>query len=733
MVSEPGANAVLIVDFGTTTSAANLLVDGRVHHITDPLSGGRTWPSSILRVGDDTVVGERAERRKQDHPHGYAQELKRRLGAGHGQALDDVRDVLVALRDEAARISHEPVTRILLTIPGDWHPGDTRRRDLEAAARAAGFVEVEMLFEPVAAAYAAAAQGTFVDGQRVLVHDLGGGSFDMALVELGRPGHEVLPAHSIPDTAGHEIDEQLVAVLRTDGPGTDDPAGALELRDVARELKARLSSEPEAARRSWLGPGLRLTTEQLRAAAEEVIAATIGAAQRFLADLEVKPAELDGVLLAGGGARMALVVEAVTDAFSPVPVRRAVNPELAVVDGATAWRQRAGQRRGASVLRRPGEIPMRWDLPGGAATVSRWLIEPGQRFVAGDPIVRVTLTDGAHWELTAAHGGTLATQHAPVGRRVADRDWLATALAPRPGTATGRMPTCLWQRVELPSNVVTVSPDVAVAVVGYGETLTKVDLGTGASDPLGVGGQGIADLSLDRSGAWLAVAYENGRVQALDLRTYEATALQFPSVGRYTRVAWSPSDDRLAVSGVDGKRLHLWTPGTAEPGEGVELPWATNCTATTLWSSDGSRLAAAGPTVAVVSPDTPGDAVVLAGENRNIRQVHPGAAGCPVIVGAANQRAVIWYDAASGERTRVENAANNIVAMAVAGDQALIGIANAGGVVEVRNSAWELRADIAISGAVKAIAFSDDGYRLLVATDKDLQIWSLDADTAERA
>src|SRR4051812_7958819 len=180
------AEPTLLVDLGTTTSTAALLVDGVVRLLKEPGTGSSTWPSAVCLAGQTLLVGTAAERSKRAHPEAYRSEFKRDLGNGSRIPLGDksftpqdlVVEVLRAFTRLAERGAGRPIRHLVLTVPGSYAAHDPRRDVMIEAGECAGFSDVELLPEPVAAALAPM-EGPSLHGESVvLVYDFGGGTFD---------------------------------------------------------------------------------------------------------------------------------------------------------------------------------------------------------------------------------------------------------------------------------------------------------------------------------------------------------------------------------------------------------------------------------------------------------------------------------------------------------------------------------------------------------------------------
>lgn len=449
---------ILAVDFGTSTSSAVLVADGRDRPVRDPLTSGFLWPSAVFRDGDRLLVGSAAERRKQSAPERYRTGFKRVFAAGHTidlgghpyEVVDLVAELLGQLRAAVEPPSGRPVNRAVLTIPSSYGTNDPRRALMVEAGRRAGFTDVDLLFEPVAAALSPIVDGALPEGSTVLVYDLGGGTFDAALVRFADGGHQVLGHAAEEHTGGRDIDALLVkhAVAHAGkelaaeldpamtGSGTEVDAlrGRLLAEDMLRNLKHVLSSDETGV--GYLTarlPPVELTRPQLAKLVDQLVATTVACCRRLLAEAGVDPADLTAVLAVGGSSRLHAVTLALPGLCGTV--RKPEDVDLAVVQGAAAWAGRADGRRLRPVPVEKDERPLRWSLPvGDAAELTRWTVRPGEVYGPGTPLGVVRLDDGSLWQLRdiRATAGLLRHVQASPGTRVFSGDWLATVTAPAP-------------------------------------------------------------------------------------------------------------------------------------------------------------------------------------------------------------------------------------------------------------------------------------------------------------
>ncbi|MFJ4093889.1 Hsp70 family protein [Kitasatospora sp. NPDC089913] len=461
MTREP----VLAVDFGTSTSAAALVADGRVRLIKEPSGDSWAWPSTVSWDGARLLVGTPAEHRRAVHPASFRSEFKRDLGERAPLLLGDasyraeelVAALLAAVRGEAERLHGQAVTRAVLTYPASYGPGDPRRRLLVGAGEAAGLTVVDLLAEPVAAALAPIAGPALQPGDLVLVHDFGGGTFDAALVRMPPPDAsaeavEVLGHTALDDCGGHDIDvlvaeelvrlggDRLTAWLRPGGApkesdgATDRLRREVELADLAHRFKHRLSVEAEVD--DYLrsaGLPTALGRDRLAELAAPLVARTVTRCRELLERCGQAPDRLAAVLLVGGSTRMPAVRDALAEAF-PGLLRHVEDPELAVAQGAAAWAGLATRRYSAAERPTSSGVPFGWQLPGDSGRLLRWYVAPGEEFAADAVLALVRLADGGLWELRAdGRPGTVARLHVAEGAPVSSGDWLLTT-----GRAGGR-------------------------------------------------------------------------------------------------------------------------------------------------------------------------------------------------------------------------------------------------------------------------------------------------------
>jgi actin-like ATPase involved in cell morphogenesis len=736
---------ILAIDFGTSASSAVLVVDGREQPVKDSVTGSYSWPSSVFLDGDRLLVGAAADQRKHSDPDRYRTGFKRSLGSNTPITLGNrefevselVSEVLSRLREEAQALAGRPIDRAVLTIPSGYAEFDPRRTEMIDAGHKAGFTDVDLLQEPVAAALAPVVGPPFGPGNTVLVYDLGGGTFDAALVRFGADGgYELLGHDTEENTGGRRIDALLVDYARQNADpelaaALDPPAGktpatkltalraGLIIEDLVRDLKRHLSDQAEAEQYlTPMLPPLRLTREEFAKEIRPLLDSTVDCCHRLLAAAGVAAADLTGILQVGGSSRMPLVGELLS-VFGR-PARRPEDFDLAVVHGAAKWGGRAPSRRLEPWLIDAGHRPLRWALPGGqAAEMARWLVKPGEVYPAGTALAVTRLQDGSLWRLydDATVPSLLHHVQSSPGDRIISGDWLATVRPPSPefvlvhdaivgevtwnpdgtrlATAAANGRVRMWDPAT--GNEVDMAQDANTAVVAAGPTDRHLLLTTGdnSSYLLWDAGSGTELRLIDITGSVTAAAADStaSRMAVIDgvgnsvrVWRFDGATSDEPLVvqheGPVTAAAFSPSGAELATASSDAT-ARIWDAATGEQRH--RLAHGSRVRAVEF-SLDGTRLATGGDDRTVRVWDVNTGAELL-------RMSHDGYV----------------YDVAfSPDGTRIATAGRDYTLR--------IWDATTGGEL--------LR--LTLSDEVRTVAFSPDGGRLATSTgDEAVQIWRI--------
>jgi hypothetical protein len=315
-------NYQLGIDLGTTWTAASICRDGDTRPESVALSTtGAAVASVVFLAPDGTMLtGEPAQRRALSEPARVVREFKRRIGdgtpivvGGHPVPAEVLSARFVArIVAEVAHREDAPPQSVAVTHPVEW--GDHKKRSFAAALAAEGLPDVLFLTEPQAAAVGYASEQRVEGGRTVAVYDLGGGTFDAAVVRKAADGTFALLGHpaGIERLGGVDFDDAVFAHVREavgaawDELDPDDPAVRTAVAGLRRECtaaKETLSADTEVMIPVLL-PGLHTMVRLGRAEFEDMIrpavAETVEALRRAVASAAVEPGDLDAVLLVGG-------------------------------------------------------------------------------------------------------------------------------------------------------------------------------------------------------------------------------------------------------------------------------------------------------------------------------------------------------------------------------------------------------------------------------------------------
>jgi molecular chaperone DnaK len=347
---------ILGIDLGTTNSLIGAMDAGFPILLADA-AGERLTPSVVhFPTEGFPIVGRAAERMRAVDPQFTVYSAKRFIGRRVGEEADDVSYALAGKRGEPVRLrigerEYAPeeisalvlgklktdaeralgmeVTRAVITVPAYFN--DAQRSATKRAGEIAGFTVERIVNEPTAAALAYGLD-RLRDRTRIAVFDLGGGTFDISILELNAGVFEVLATNGNTRLGGDDIDRALIADC---GLRIAD----WQKRDAVVEAKHRLSTEDAveiALPFAVAGESLayRLTRTELERIARPIVESTRAHCRRALADAKLTPADLDEVILVGGQTRMPLVRSLVAEIFQRQP-NTSQNPDEAVALGAT--------------------------------------------------------------------------------------------------------------------------------------------------------------------------------------------------------------------------------------------------------------------------------------------------------------------------------------------------------------------------------------------------------------
>ncbi|AAU91907.1 MULTISPECIES: molecular chaperone DnaK [Methylococcus] len=372
---------IIGIDLGTTNSCVAILEGGKPRVIENS-EGARTTPSIVAFTADNEVlVGQSAKRQAITNPKNTLFAIKRLIGrrykddvvqkdikmvpytiveAENGDAWVEVGGkkmappeisarVLMKLKKDAEAYLGEEVKEAVITVPAYFN--DSQRQATKDAGRIAGLDVKRIINEPTAAALAYGMDKSRGD-QKIAVYDLGGGTFDISIIEIaevdGEHQFEVLSTNGDTFLGGEDFDlriiEYIVDEFRKE-QGIDlhnDPLALQRLKESAEKAKIELSSSQQTEinlpyiTADATGPkhlNVKLTRAKLEALVEDLILRTRGPCETALKDAGLKSADIDEVILVGGQTRMPKVQEFVKEIFGREP-RKDVNPDEAVAVGA---------------------------------------------------------------------------------------------------------------------------------------------------------------------------------------------------------------------------------------------------------------------------------------------------------------------------------------------------------------------------------------------------------------
>lgn len=340
---------IIGIDLGTTNSLASVWRDGEAVLIPNAL--GHVLTPSAAGLADDgrLLVGLAARERLVSHPALTTAAFKRRMGTDQAVSLGRRRFraeelsalVLQSLKADAEAFLGGPVSRAVITVPAYFN--EVQRRATQLAGELAGLDVVRLLSEPTAAALAYGLQEARAGEGTILVFDLGGGTFDVSILEFFDGVMEVRAAAGDAFLGGEDFVDAIVAAFHADraasagfpAPSAAHPAHAL-LRRQAEVAKRRLSETEDAVLefpfedRTIRWP---LSRGAFEAAAEPLLARLRGPIERALRDARLRPEALSQVVLVGGATRMPMIRRLVSLLFRRLPLQR-LNPDEVVARGA---------------------------------------------------------------------------------------------------------------------------------------------------------------------------------------------------------------------------------------------------------------------------------------------------------------------------------------------------------------------------------------------------------------
>ncbi|MAF96127.1 MAG: molecular chaperone DnaK [Rhodospirillaceae bacterium] len=367
---------VIGIDLGTTNSCVALM-EGKEAKVVENTEGARTTPSMIAFAEDgERLVGQSAKRQAVTNPENTLFAIKRLIGrrfddpitkkdkklvsyeivkGENGDAWVEVEDkkyspsqisafILQKMKETTESFLGETVTQAVITVPAYFD--DHQRQATKDAGKIAGLEVLRIINEPTAAALAYGLEKE--EGGTIAVYDLGGGTFDVSILEIGDGVFEVKSTNGDTFLGGEDFDIHIVDFLADEfkkEQGIDlreDKLALQRLKEAAEKAKIELSSTMQTdinlpfITADQSGPkhlNVKLTRAKLETLVEDLIQRTVKPCEKALKDAGLKAADIDEVILVGGMTRMPKVIETVKDFFGREP-HKGVNPDEVVAIGA---------------------------------------------------------------------------------------------------------------------------------------------------------------------------------------------------------------------------------------------------------------------------------------------------------------------------------------------------------------------------------------------------------------
>ncbi len=341
------------IDLGTTNSCVAVMENGEPVVIANA-EGSRTTPSVVAFQKDgERLVGQVAKRQAVSNPDKTVQSIKRHMGSDYKVAIDDKKYtpqeisamILTKLKKDAESYLGGTVTDAVITVPAYF--SDSQRQATKDAGKIAGLNVLRIINEPTAAALS---YGLDKEGktQKVIIYDLGGGTFDVSIMEIGDGVFEVLATHGNNMLGGDDFDKRVMDYLVAEFKAkegidlTGDKLAMQRLKEAAEKAKIELSGMSKTnvnlpfITADATGPkhlDVDVTKQKFDALTEDLVAATVVPMQNAMKDAGLSYSEIDKVILVGGSTRIPAVIDEVRKVTGKEPFK-GINPDECVAIGA---------------------------------------------------------------------------------------------------------------------------------------------------------------------------------------------------------------------------------------------------------------------------------------------------------------------------------------------------------------------------------------------------------------
>ncbi|MGG7176530.1 molecular chaperone DnaK [Clostridium paraputrificum] len=344
---------IIGIDLGTTNSCVAVMEGGEPVVIANS-EGARTTPSVVsFQANGERLVGQVAKRQSITNPDKTIISIKRHMGTNHKTNIDGKEYspqeisamVLQKIKADAEAYLGEPVTQAVITVPAYFN--DAERQATKDAGKIAGLEVLRIINEPTAASLAYGLDKTD-HSEKILVYDLGGGTFDVSILELGDGVFEVLATNGDTKLGGDDFDEKVMDYIADTFKaenGIDlrnDKMALQRLKEAAEKAKIELSSSTQTninlpfITADATGPkhiDLNLTRAKFNELTHDLVERSVEPMKKALADAGLSLNQIDKVILVGGSTRIPAVVDAVKN-FTGKEPSKGVNPDECVAIGA---------------------------------------------------------------------------------------------------------------------------------------------------------------------------------------------------------------------------------------------------------------------------------------------------------------------------------------------------------------------------------------------------------------
>ena len=343
---------IIGIDLGTTNSCVAVMEGGEPVVIANS-EGARTTPSVVgfTKTGD-RLVGQVAKRQAITNPDNTVSSIKRQMGTDHKVTLNGKEYtpqqvsamILQKLKADAEAYLGETVTEAVITVPAYFN--DSQRQATKDAGTIAGLNVKRIINEPTAASLAYGIDKE--EDQKIMVYDLGGGTFDVSIIEMGDGVTEVLATNGDTHLGGDDFDQRIIDWMAEDFQRENnidlrkDKMAAQRLKEAAEKAKIELSGVTTSninlpyITADATGPkhlDVTLTRAKFNELTGHLVEATMGPVRQAMSDAGLKPSDLAKVLMVGGSSRIPAVVEAVKSFTGSEPFK-GINPDECVAMGA---------------------------------------------------------------------------------------------------------------------------------------------------------------------------------------------------------------------------------------------------------------------------------------------------------------------------------------------------------------------------------------------------------------